>query len=154
LKFHQDSMVFLGGGWKGHADKAIEKYDLYNLAEEMLGIPNQRLRDGFGSVEHCIPYVECEKHEFHVPVWSRVFIRDVGTLKPLGFEKQGFLHFVSPYITSMPAHSVIMGDLASLHENCQCGKKTPYFKIHGRAGVSKNKSCALAASELLKGKAS
>ena len=56
----------------------------------------------------------------------------------------------------MPAHSVIMGDLASLHDGatCNCGLLTPYFKIHGRAGVSKNKSCALAASELLKGKSS
>ena len=154
VKFHPDSMVFLGGGWKGHADKQIEKNDLYELAHEMLGIPKERLRDGFGSVEHCIPYVECSEHEFHVPVWSRVFIRDVQTLKPLGKDKKGFLHFVSPYITSMPAHSVIMGDLASLHDQCKCGMKTPFFRIHGRAGVSKNKSCALAASELLKGKAS
>jgi phenylacetate-coenzyme A ligase PaaK-like adenylate-forming protein len=156
LKMHPDSMVFLGGGWKGNAEKQIAKNDLYSLVEEMLGIPNERLRDGFGSVEHCIPYVECSHHEFHVPVWSRVFIRDVETLNPLGFGEKGFLHFVSPYITSMPAHSVIMGDLASLHEaqTCKCGLPTPYFKIHGRAGVSKNKSCALAASELLKGKAS
>lgn len=153
VKFHPDSLVFLGGGWKGNADKQIEKSDLYQLAEEMLGIPNSRLRDGFGSVEHCVPYVECDKHEFHVPSWSRVFIRDVATLKPLGFGEKGFLHFVSPYITSMPAHSVIMGDMASLHNDCSCNLKTPYFKIHGRAGVSKNKSCALAASELLKGKA-
>ncbi len=152
LKFHEDSLVFLGGGWKGHADKKIEKNDLYNLAEEMLGIPNTRLRDGFGSVEHCIPYVECAHHEFHVPIWSRVFIRDVETLKQLPLNEKGFLHFISPYITSMPGHSVIMGDLASLHDNCECGLKTPYFKIHGRAGTSKNKSCALAASELLKGK--
>jgi phenylacetate-coenzyme A ligase PaaK-like adenylate-forming protein len=156
VKMHPDSLVFLGGGWKGNADKAISKDDFYHLVEEMLGIQNERLRDGFGSVEHCIPYIECEKHQFHVPVWSRVFIRDVETLRPLGFNQQGFLHFISPYITSMPAHSVIMGDMASLHEGstCGCGLLTPFFKILGRAGVSKNKSCALAASELLKGKSS
>ncbi|MDO9181595.1 MAG: acyl-protein synthase [Bacteriovorax sp.] len=154
IKLHPDSLVFLGGGWKGNADKAISKEDLYSLVEEMLGIPNDRLRDGYGSVEHCIPYVECAHHEFHIPVWSRVFIRDIETLKPLGFDEKGFLHFISPYITSMPAHSVIMGDMASLHapDTCGCGLPTPYFRIHGRAGVSKNKSCALAASELLKGK--
>lgn len=152
VKLHPDSLVFLGGGWKGHADKQIEKKDLYGLANEMLGIPDERLRDGFGSVEHCIPYIECKNHEFHVPVWSRVFIRDVETLLPKAEGEKGFLHFISPYITSMPAHSVIMGDLASLHKSCSCGLATPYFRIHGRAGVSKNKSCALAASELLKGK--
>jgi phenylacetate-coenzyme A ligase PaaK-like adenylate-forming protein len=154
VKFHPDSLVFLGGGWKGHADKQIDKTELYQLAHEMLGIPDSRLRDGFGSVEHCIPYVECSNHEFHIPIYSRVFIRDVETLKPLGFSEKGFLHFVSPYITSMPAHSVIMGDMASLHKGseCDCGLNTPFFRVHGRAGLSKNKSCALAASELLKDK--
>ena len=156
VKMHPDSLVFLGGGWKGNAEKQIEKNVFYSLVEEMLGIPNERLRDGFGSVEHCVPYIECSNHEFHIPIWSRVFIRNVETLEPLGYGEKGFLHFVSPYITSMPAHSVIMGDMASLHkaESCGCGLPTPYFKVHGRAGVSKNKSCALAASELLKGKAS
>ncbi len=154
LKLHSDSLVFLGGGWKGHADKQINKHELYALIEEMLGIPNERLRDGFGSVEHCIPYVECSKHEFHIPVWSRVFIRDVDNLRVLSKGEQGFLHFVSPYITSMPAHSVIMGDIATLHEGdtCNCELETPFFRIHGRAGSSKNKSCAITASELLKGK--
>lgn len=152
VEFHPDSMVFLGGGWKGNANQQIEKKDLYALAQEMLGLKLDRLRDGFGSVEHCVPYVECSHHEFHVPVYSRVFIRDVETLEISKNGEAGFLHFVSPYITSMPAHSVIMGDMASLHENCPCGLKTPFFRILGRAGVSKNKSCALAASELLKGK--
>ena len=154
VKLHPESLVFLGGGWKGHADKQIDKKDLYQLAEEMLGIPNARLRDGFGSVEHCIPYIECKNHEFHVPVYSRVFIRDVESLQALSFNEKGFLHFVSPYITSMPAHSVIMGDMASLHPgtDCSCGLQTPFFRVHGRAGLSKNKSCALAASELLKDK--
>lgn len=156
LTLHPDSMTMFGGGWKGYAEKQIDKKDLYGLAGELLGIPDHRFSDGYGSVEHCIPYIECSHHEFHVPVWSRVFIRDVQTLTPLPYGEKGFLHFVSPYITSVPAHSVIMGDMASLHkgESCGCGRETPFFRIHGRAGTSKNKSCALAASELLKGKSS
>ncbi len=151
LKLHPDSFVFLGGGWKGNADRAIDKRDLYRAVNEQLAIPDKRIRDGFGSVEHCIPYIECEFHEFHVPVWSRVFIRDLKTLAPLPFEEKGFLHFVSPYITSVPACSVLMGDLASLHDGakCPCELATPYFVIHGRAGLSRNKSCAVAAAELM-----
>jgi len=152
LTLSTESLVFLGGGWKGFADQAIDKRTLYALAEEMLGIPNKRLRDGFGSVEHCIPYIECEQHHFHVPVYSKVYIRDVSTLKILNYHEAGFLQFVSPYITSVPAHSVLMGDLAQLHpaSDCACGLTTDWFEILGRAGVSKNKSCALAAAELLK----
>jgi phenylacetate-coenzyme A ligase PaaK-like adenylate-forming protein len=152
LRLSQDSLVFLGGGWKGHASQAISKTQLYVEVGGQLGIPDHRIRDGFGSVEHPIPYVECDHHQFHVPVWSRVFIRDLKTLEVLGTGRPGFLHFVSPYITSMPAHSVLMGDLATLHDgaSCPCSLKTPYFVVHGRAGVSKNKSCAVAAAELLR----
>lgn len=152
LKLSKRSLVFLGGGWKGHADRAIPKEELYAQAAEQLGIPDERLRDGFGSVEHPIPYVECARHRFHVPVWSRVFIRDVKTLEPLPFGRKGFLQLVSPYITSMPAHSVLMGDLATLSpaDSCPCGTGTPYFTVHGRAGTGKNRSCAVAAAELLR----
>ncbi len=151
LKLSEDSLVFLGGGWKGNADKAIDKLDLYRHCNELLGIPDKRLRDGFGSVEHCIPYIECENHQFHVPVWSRVFVRDLKTLEALPYGEKGFLHFVSPYITSVPAASVLMGDLASVHEakTCGCSLETPYFVVHGRAGLSRNKSCAVAAAELM-----
>jgi hypothetical protein len=153
LKLSKDSFVFLGGGWKGHADQAVSQHDLYRAAHEQLGIPDERLRDGFGSVEHCVPYIECANHHFHVSTWSRVLIRDVATLKPLTYGQPGFLNFISPYITSVPAQSVMMGDLASLHpaSACGCGLETPWFEVHGRAGTSRNKSCAITAAELLKG---
>lgn len=152
LKLNPESLVFLGGGWKGNADKAIPKLKLYRLANQLLGIPDRRLRDGFGSVEHCVPYVECEQHRFHVPTWSRVLIRDLRTLEPLPYGQPGFLQFISPYISSVPALSVLMGDLARLHEagSCTCGLPTPWFEVLGRAGTSKNKSCAVAAAELLR----
>jgi phenylacetate-coenzyme A ligase PaaK-like adenylate-forming protein len=154
LALSGDSLVFLGGGWKGHADQAIEKHELYSMATALLGIPDHRIRDSFGAVEHGIPYAECVRHRFHVPAWSRVLIRDVATLEPVSYGKKGFLQFLTPYITSVTAHSVLMGDLASLHpaEECGCGIGSPFFVIHGRAGTSKNKSCAVAASELLRGR--
>lgn len=154
LRLHPDSMTAFGGGWKGYADQQIAKQDLYEMIEHWLGIPRDRCRDGYGSVEHAVPYFECPEHQFHVPIWSRIFIRDVRTLEPLGYNQPGFLHFVTPYITSVPAISVLMGDLAVLHspEECSCGLETPYFEILGRAGTSKNRSCAIAASELLQGR--
>lgn len=154
LHLHPESMTAFGGGWKGYADQQIGKQELYEMIEHWLGIPGERCRDGFGSVEHAIPYFECSEHQFHVPIWSRIFIRDVRTLEPIGFNKPGFLHFVTPYITSVPAISVMMGDLAILHppEECSCGLATPYFEILGRAGIAKNRSCAIAASELLQGR--
>ncbi|MCK6598553.1 MAG: hypothetical protein L6Q37_09340 [Bdellovibrionaceae bacterium] len=152
LKFPDNSLVFLGGGWKGYAGDEISKKQLYQMIHDLLGIPDSRIRDGFGSVEHCIPYVECKFHHFHVPIYSKVLIRDLYTLDVLGYNKEGFLQFVSPYITSVPANSVLMGDLAILRKghDCGCGLENDWFEVLGRAGVSKNKSCAIAANELLR----
>ncbi|MEV7416970.1 acyl-protein synthase [Streptomyces sp. NPDC089919] len=153
LTLPEGSLIILGGGWKGYADRRIGKHELYGRVTEQLGLPDDRIRDTFGSVEHCVPYVECARHRLHAPVWSRVFVRSTRTLAPLPYGEPGYLHLVSPYITSVPAQSVLMGDLASLHpgEECGCGLATPWFTVHGRAGVSRNRSCAVAAAELMKG---
>jgi phenylacetate-coenzyme A ligase PaaK-like adenylate-forming protein len=154
VQLHPDSLVMFGGGWKGYANKAIPKEELFNLIHEYLGISLSRIRDAYGSVEHSIPYIECENHKLHVPVWSRLFIRDIKTLEVLDYGQSGFMNFVTPYITSVPAISVMMGDLGVMHkaDECSCGAKTPFFEVLGRAGVSQNKSCAVSASELLKKK--
>ena len=152
LKLNKKSMTMLGGGWKGYADKQIQKTELYSLVEEMLGIPAQNCRDGYGSTEHSVPYFECPNHHFHIPVYSRMIIRDVKTLEPLPYGEAGFANFITPHLMSVPAVSVLMGDMAVLHpgEECGCGIKTPYMEILGRAGTSAAKSCAITASELLK----
>lgn len=152
LKLSEESLIFTAGGWKGYADQQISKADFAVLVEKQLGIPKERCRDGYGSVEHSVPYIECSQHHLHVPIWSRAFIRDTKTLEVLGNNQAGFLCFLTPYITSVPAISVMMGDLAKIHapEECSCGIETPFIEILGRAGVSKNKSCAVSASELLK----
>ncbi|MCS7481131.1 hypothetical protein ACFFQW_05945 [Umezawaea endophytica] len=154
LRLDERSLVLFAGGWKGNADKQIGKPELYARITEQLGIPDERIREGYGAVEHSVPYIECRRHNLHVPTWSRVLVRDVRTLEPVPYGEVGYLHFVSPYITSAPAQSVLMGDLATLHrpEECGCGLPTPWFVVRGRAGLTKNKSCAIAAAELLRGK--
>jgi phenylacetate-coenzyme A ligase PaaK-like adenylate-forming protein len=154
LRLPEGSCVILGGGWKGHADKAIPKSGLCAAVEEQFGIPSARVIETYGSVEHSIPYLDCEKHHLHQPAWSRVLVRDVKTLEPVKDGTPGFLSFISPYITSAPAHSIVMGDLAVRHApgSCDChGHPTAWFEVLGRAGTSSNKSCAAAASEFLKG---
>lgn len=152
LQLPADSLVFLGGGWKTHADQAIPKAMLYQRLGEQLGIPDSRCRDGYGAVEHPIPYIECPRHHFHIPSYARAFVRHPVTLATQPNGERGFLHFVSPFITSCPAHSIVMSDLATLHAGaeCGCGIDTDWFELHGRAGNSESRSCALAASELIK----
>ncbi len=151
LQLPANSWVVFGGGWKGHANRAIPKEQLLANIEYWLGIPASHVIETFGSVEHSIPYVGCSEQHLHVPVWSKVVIRDVQNMQPVPMGTTGFLSFLSPYITSAPVHSVVMGDLARLHpeNSCACGNPTAWFEVLGRAGTSSNKSCAAAAAEVL-----
>lgn len=151
LKLPPHSLVYLGGGWKNHADKQIDKISFYQEITHWLGIPDSQIRDMFGSVEHCVPYTECPNHHFHVPVWARVRILDLKTLTEQAYGEEGFLNLQSPYSTSAPVHNVLMSDLAVLYPGakCGCGIQSDYFNIIGRAGNKQNRSCAVAASEFI-----
>ncbi|MDD1139551.1 acyl-protein synthase [Pseudomonas sp. TNT2022 ID233] len=151
LQLAQGSLTLFGGGWKTHAAQEIPRQQLYERIHRQLGIEMSRCRDGYGAVEHAVPYLECAHHHFHVPVYSKVFVRHPAdfTVQPYG--RQGLLSFVSPYISSSPAHAVVMSDLVTLHPgaSCGCGLPGDWFELHGRAATTAGRSCAMAASELL-----
>ena len=154
LKLHPKSLVMMGGGWKGFADKQLSASEFRAYIHERLGLPETCCHESYGAVEHGVAYIDCPNHHFHVPIYSRAFIRDVRTLEILPFGKPGFLNVISPMNTTVPVVSLLLGDLVVMHDGktCGCGVETPYFEIQGRAGTSKNRSCAIAASELLKKK--
>ncbi len=152
LRLNRQSLVLLGGGWKQFSNEQIDKQQLYAMAEERLGIPSARCRDFYSAVEHPVAYAECAHHHMHVPAWSHVFIRDVETLEPLGFDRPGFLSFVTPLVNSAPLTSIMMGDLAVLRDgrSCGCGIEAPYFEVLGRAGTSPLRNCAVTADSLMR----
>jgi phenylacetate-coenzyme A ligase PaaK-like adenylate-forming protein len=151
LQLPTDSLVFFGGGWKTRASEEIPKQQLYEHIARQLGIEMSRCRDGYGAVEHAVPYIECARHHFHVPVYAKAYVRNPRDFSVQPYGQQGLLGFVSPYISSSPAHAVVMSDLATLYPgaSCGCGLASDWFELHGRAGTTVGRSCAMAASELL-----
>ncbi|POA50209.1 acyl-protein synthase [Pseudomonas sp. MPR-ANC1] len=154
LQLPAGSLAFFGGGWKTQAAQEIPRQQLYARIHRQLGIEKVRCRDGYGAVEHAVPYIECDHHHFHVPVYSKVLVRNPADFSLQPYGQQGLLGFVSPYISSSPGHAVVMSDLATLHPgaSCGCGLASDWFELHGRAGTTPGRSCAMAASELLGGR--
>jgi phenylacetate-coenzyme A ligase PaaK-like adenylate-forming protein len=152
LALNKRSIILTGGGWKKFDDNMIDQKELHRMVEDYLGIPAKNCRDFYSALEHSVAYPECKNHHMHVPIWSRVIIRDVKTLEPSGFDKPGLLSFISPLVSSVPISSILMGDMAVLRDgrSCGCGIDTPYFEILGRVGSAKLRSCAIAASEYMK----
>lgn len=153
LRLPKGSKITMGGGWKRFEGQKVEKEELYRLAETVLGIGEEDCVEFFGAVEHPILYTTCPYHHFHVPVYSRVVIRDVDTLEPVPMGTPGLVDLMTPMIGSMPLLSVLTDDLGALHpgEACPCGVASPYLELLGRVGVRDIVTCAAGAAEFLKG---
>lgn len=153
LSFPKGSRIVLSGGWKQHGAEEVDKKVLYRLAGQVLGIGEEDIVEFFSAVEHPVLYCTCKNHHFHVPVYSRVIIRDVDTLKPLGYGKQGLVNLVTPMMKATPILSVMTDDMGVLHEGtgCGCGIAAPYLELKGRAGIREIRTCAAGAEEFLRG---
>lgn len=153
LRLKPGSRIMLGGGWKQFYREKVEKEELYALAEEVLGVGEQGFMEFFGAVEHPILYCTCKRHRFHVPVYSRVIIRDPETLAPLPMGRLGLVELMTPMVRSVPILSVMTDDLGVLRDGreCGCGIESPTLEIAGRIGMQGIKTCAAAAEDVLKG---
>ena len=150
FRFPSESLIIIAGGWKTAEKKSIPFDEFASLTNDFLGIDASRIRDVYGFVEHGVPYITCEHHHFHVPIYSKAFVRKPGTLEVLPEGEKGLLHVISPYNLAQPALSILSTDYAVLHSGCPCGRTGQYIELKGRAGLKKHEGCAITATELLK----
>ena len=144
------SMIAFGGGWKQHCSQKADKETMYRLIHEVLGIKEENCREFFGAVEHPILYCDCPRHHFHIPIYSRVVIRDVDTLAPVPFGTPGLVNLITPMVNSAPLVSIMTDDIGILRNDCGCGISSPYLEIMGRVGMEDIVTCAAGAENLMK----
>ena len=151
INLHSNSKIMLGGGWKAFFSDEISKGELFRMANQTLVIRRENFKDHFSTAEHPINYVSCSNNHFHVPVFSRVIIRDVRTLQPAPFGSPGLLNLLTPLLSSMPYGSIMTDDIAVMKDGdeCGCGVRSPYFELIGRVGLAGIKTCTQTASEFL-----
>ncbi|MDA3931197.1 MAG: acyl-protein synthetase [Tenericutes bacterium] len=150
LKLHKKSKITIGGGWKQFYAEKVDKESFYALVKEVLGVKDTNCVEFFGAVEHPILYTDCRHHHFHIPVYSRVVIRDIDTLEPLPHGQMGLINLMTPMVKATPLLSVMTDDLGILHnEGCKCGEKSPWLEIIGRVGIKDITTCAAGAEKLL-----
>ena len=143
------SFITAGGGWKNHKGVPLKHLEFAAQMEASMGIPAANIRDAFGMAEHGIPYCSCSAGHYHIPVYSRLLVRDPLTMKVLPDGEEGLMNLITPYNTAEPNLSVLATDLAVVREGCPCGIPGKYIDSVRRGGISKNRGCAIAAQELL-----
>ena len=146
------SKIMLGGGWKQFYTEEVDKATFYALAERVLGVKDTDIVEFFGAVEHPILYCDCPRHHFHIPIYSRVLIRDPETLETLEQGRPGLVNLISPLVSATPLVSVMTDDLGILHDgaSCGCGSDSPYLELLGRVGMKDIKTCAAGAEQILR----
>ncbi|MBR3076852.1 MAG: acyl-protein synthetase [Oscillospiraceae bacterium] len=151
VRLPKGSKLMLGGGWKQFYAEEVDKSAFYALAKKVLGLDDRDIIEFFGAVEHPIFYNDCERHHFHIPVYSRVLIRDPATLKPVPNGTPGLVNLITPMDVGTPLLSVMTDDLGILHDagECGCGLDAPWLEILGRVGLQDIKTCAAGAAEIL-----
>ena len=151
VKLPKHSIIMLGGGWKQFYREQVDKREFYEMAERILGVPEDHVIEAFGAAEHPILYLDCPHHHFHVPVYSRVIIRDVNTLEPVENGKIGLVNLLTPMVKATPIQSIMTDDLGILHDasECPCGIESPWLEIIGRVGLKDIKTCAAGAGDIL-----
>ncbi len=138
------SKILIGGGYKTQKAAVHDEKQRNKRIHTSLGISRSQCNEFFSAVEHPIPYWKCQAGHFHVPIYSRVIVRDSKTLKPVDFGQPGLLNLITPLVQSMPLISVVTDDFAAAYPGgtCKCGNPAPYFKWLGRAGVDDIRTCA------------
>ena len=151
VRLPKGSKLMLGGGWKQFYAEEVDKSEFYALAKKVLGLDDKDIIEFYGAVEHPIFYNDCERHHFHVPIYSRVLIRDPVTLRPVPNGTPGLVNLITPMDVGTPLLSVMTDDLGILHDadECGCGLDAPWLEILGRVGLQDIKTCAAGASEIL-----
>lgn len=151
IKLPKRSKILLGGGWKQFYAEQTDKETFYKLAEKILGISDENIIEFFGAVEHPLMYTDCVNHHFHIPVYSRIVIRDCDNFSPLKNGEIGLVNLITPMVKATPILSVMTDDLGILRDGkeCGCGINSPYLEIIGRVAPDDIKTCAAGASEVL-----
>ncbi|MSS74072.1 hypothetical protein EXS72_00325 [Candidatus Pacearchaeota archaeon] len=134
-----ESVILHIGGWKKLSDISVSK-DVFNKTVSS-SLASVKIYDIYGMTEQLgTVYIDCEQGYKHVPNYSDVIMRDVGTLESTS---EGFIQLISPVPHSYPGISLLTDDIGKIigEDDCLCGRKGKYFIFKERAKNAELKGC-------------
>jgi len=139
----ENAILIHGGGWKKLAREAVSSEEFRECLQEVCGIG--RVCSYYGMVEQtgCI-CMECEAGHLHASTYSDVILRRVRDFSVCDVGEKGILQVLSALPGSYPGHSLLTEDEGTLLgiDDCPCGRKGKYFKVHGRLKNAEIRGCS------------
>ena len=138
-----NGIMIHGGGWKKLIERAVDNETFKKHVQNVSGI--SKIHNYYGMVEQTGSiFMECESGHLHASIFSDVLIRDYTDFSVLGYGQTGLVQLLSLLPTSYPGHSILSEDLGDVlgEDDCSCGRKGKYFRIHGRIKNAEIRGCS------------
>ena len=143
-RFHmKNAVLFHIGGWKKLKDQAVDALEFNRRIQDVLG--NVRVYNYYGMAEQLgSVFVECEYGHMHCSNYSDIIIRRPSDFSVAGQGERGLIELLSVLPVSYPGHALLTEDEGELLgvDDCPCGRKGKYFKIHGRIKSAELRGCS------------
>lgn len=135
------SLALFGGGWKSFTGEKIPRDELVALIAENLGLPADRILEGYSMVEVNTFMLRCDHGRFHIPPLIEPVILDEALSPMAGDDLRGTFGFLDPLAVAYPGF-IISGDEVHLVDGaCPCGLTGPAVLEIGRAQAREIKGC-------------
>ncbi|NIE66601.1 acyl-protein synthetase [Burkholderia sp. Ax-1719] len=139
----QQGILIHGGGWKQLQSQAVSAEAFRQRIGAVAGLT--RVHNYYGMVEQTGSiFVECEHGHQHASSWSDVIVRDPVDFGVLPAGQRGLIQLLSVIPHSYPGHSLLSEDEGEIVgvDDCPCGRKGTYFKVHGRIQNAETRGCS------------
>lgn len=139
----ENAVLFHIGGWKKLKDQAVDALEFNRRVQGRLG--NVKVYNYYGMAEQLgSVFVECEHGHMHCSNYSDVIIRRSKDFSEAGIGEKGLMELLSVLPVSYPGHVLLTEDEGEILgiDDCPCGRKGKYFKIHGRIKSAELRGCS------------
>lgn len=139
----KNAVLFHIGGWKKLKDQAVDALEFNRRVQGVLG--NVKVYNYYGMAEQLgSVFVECEHGHMHCSNYSDVIIRRSKDFSVADIKEKGLIELLSVLPTSYPGHVLLTEDEGEILgiDDCPCGRKGKYFKIHGRIKSAELRGCS------------
>lgn len=139
----EDGILFHVGGWKKLQKEAVNAETLNRAICETMG--NIRVYNYYGMAEQLGSiFVECECGHMHCSNFSDICIRRSYDFSVADMGEKGMIELFSLLPCSYPGHILLTEDEGEIlgEDDCPCGRKGKYFKIHGRIRKAEVRGCS------------
>ena len=141
VNLRDGSLILFGGGWKSFSGEQISRQRLVELMTGTLGLPLERILEGYSMTEINAFMLRCEHDRFHIPPFIEPVIFNEKLEVMEGDNIHGIFGFLDPMATACPGFLISGDEVHLVTGECECGLVGPAVTEIGRAGNREVKGC-------------